>query len=343
MTSESALPASGTGRDGKDPARRFRGWRVTGTAWIAIAAFAGFYVPVGASAETGGAAPLPGRLLLLDGAVTGSRLIVVGERGYILVSSDDGANWKRAEVPVRVMLTAIHMHDAGTGWAVGHDAVILRTTDGGETWTKVHEAPEEELPLLDVWFRDRKRGIAIGAYGYALATEDGGETWTPHAISKDDFHLNALVPAPGRENGTERLYIAAEAGIIYRSDDGGETWREFPSPYAGSWFGGLALDENRVLLAGLRGHLFNSDDGGASWIEIPTGTQATLTGAVQHPSGVIVITGLEGSVLTSRDGGRTVSSRNLPTREGISTALPLPDGSTLLLGEFGIERLALGE
>ena len=337
------LPASLANRGREGSARGILGWRVAGAAWIAIAVVPGFFVPVGAGTEAGVAEPLPARLLLLDGAVAGSRLIVVGERGHILVSSDDGASWKLAEVPTRVMLTAIYMHDAETGWAVGHDAVILRTADGGETWTKVHEAPEEELPLLDVWFRDGQRGLAVGAYGYALATEDGGETWTSHAISEDDFHLNALVPAKDRENGFERLYIAAEAGVIYRSDDGGETWQELPSPYAGSWFGGLALDENQLLLAGLRGHLFRSEDGGASWAEVPTGTQATLTGAVRHPSGEIVITGLEGSVLTSRDGGRNVSSRNLPTREGISTTLPLPDGAALLIGEFGTARLPLGE
>ena len=337
------LPGTLASRNREDSACGLRGWRVAGAAWIAIAVLPGLLFSADAGAEAGADAPLPARLLLLDGAIAGSRLIVVGERGHILVSSDDGANWKQARVPTRVMLTAIYMHDAETGWAVGHDAVILRTIDGGETWTKVHEAPEEELPLLDVWFRDGQRGFAIGAYGYALATDDGGETWTPHVISEDDFHLNALVPASDRETGSERLYIAAEAGIIYRSDDGGETWRELSSPYAGSWFGGLALDENQVLLAGLRGHLFRSEDGGASWTEIPTGTQATLTGAVFHPSNVIVVTGLEGSVLTSRDGGRSVSSRNLQTREGISSSLPLPDGATLLIGEFGTARLALEE
>ena len=343
MISGSVLPASSASRGREDSACRFRGWRITGAVWVAIAVLPGLFISADAGAEAGADAPLPARLLLLDGAIAGSRIIVVGERGHILVSSDDGANWKRARVPTRVMLTAIYMHDAETGWAVGHDAVILRTADGGETWTKVHEAPEEELPLLDVWFRDGQRGLAVGAYGYALATGDGGETWTPHAISEDDFHLNALVPASDLETGSERLYIAAEAGVIYRSDDGGETWRELPSPYAGSWFGGLVLDENQVLLAGLRGHLFRSENGGDSWTEIPTGTQATLTGAIRLPSGVIVVTGLEGSVLTSRDDGRNVSSRNLQTREGISTSLPLSDGATLLIGEFGTVRLALGE
>ena len=318
--------------------------RRTSAAGCALMLTLGLLAPAGAPAENAVEAPLALESLLLDGAAVGERLVVVGERGHILVSADDGASWTQAEVPTRALLTAVHMHDERTGWAVGHDAVILRTGDGGETWTLVHQAPEEELPLLDVWFRDERTGFAVGAYGYFLATDDGGESWTSRAISEDDFHLNALVPVTERSPDPQRprpqrLYIAAEAGVAYRSDDDGATWRELPSPYAGSWFGGLAPDENRVLLAGLRGHLFRSGDGGDTWTEVATGTQATLTGAVRLPSGSIVITGLEGSVLTSDDDGRSVTAHRLPSREGISSALPLADGGVLLIGEFGVERL----
>ena len=51
-----------------------------------------------------------------------------------------------------------------------------------------------------------------------------------------DFHLNRIVGASG-----SRLYIAAEAGHLYRSDDAGRTWNELPSPYEGSFFGVLPL------------------------------------------------------------------------------------------------------
>ena len=307
---------------------------------LAVVGLLALLAPASADAEAAVPAPLAIESLLLDGAAAGDRLVVVGDRGHVLVSTDGGASWTQAEVPTRVLLTAVHMHDAQTGWAVGHDAVILRTGDGGATWSLVHQAPEEELPLLDVWFRDARTGFAVGAYGYFLATGDGGETWTPRTVSANDFHLNALVPVAGPASGppSQRLFIAAEAGVAYRSDDGGETWRELPSPYAGSWFGGLALDADQVLLAGLRGHLFRSADGGETWAEVATGTRATLTGAVRLPSGRIVVTGLEGSVLTSDDGGRSVSGRQLASRAGVSAALPLPDGGVLLVGEFGVRR-----
>ena len=303
--------------------------------WLPLAPVAG------ADAESRPAvmAPLAIDSLLLDGASADSRLVVVGERGHILVSTDDGESWAQSRVPVRALLTAVHMHDDRLGWAVGHDAAILRTGDGGATWELVHHAPEEERPLLDVWFRDSRAGFAVGAYGYFLATADGGDTWTARAISDDDFHLNALAPA-----GDGRLFIAAEAGAAYRSDDGGETWRALAPPYRGSWFDVLALDRNRVLLLGLRGRLLRSDDAGESWTPVATGTRATLTSAVRMPSERtgraerVRIVGLEGTVLASRNGGRDVTLERLASRQGISAALALSGGDMLLLGEFGVRR-----
>ena len=330
------LPVTASRRDGKASQDSTQGRRLAGAVWIAAAVWIGILGTTEAGAEFSVQAPLAAKSLLLDGTVAGSRHVAVGERGHVVVSADGGSDWVQARVPTRSLLTAVHMHDALTGWAVGHDATILRTSDGGDSWTVVHEAPEEELPLLDIWFRDRLNGIAVGAYSYAVATKDGGDTWFDLTISGDDYHLNALISAPGQDPASQHLYIAAESGVIYRSEDGGQTWQELPSPYAGSWFGGLALDEDQVLLTGLRGHLFRSEDRGNSWTRIHTGTQATLTDAVLLPSGTIVVTGLEGTVLTSHDGGRSVESSNLATRQGISTAVPLADGGVLLIGEFGV-------
>lgn len=292
------------------------------------------WLPAGAETASAVEAPLAIESLLLDAAVAGRRLVVVGERGHVLFSDDRGETWKQAQVPVRALLTAVHMRDSRTGFAVGHDAVILRTDDGAETWRIVRRAPEEDRPLFDIWFRDANAGFAIGAYGSFLSTEDGGRSWIPRAISEEDYHLNALVAA-----GPARLFIAAEAGVLYRSDDDGRSWRKLSSPYSGSWFGALALDENRLLLAGLRGHLFLTADGGGTWTRVPTGVSATLTGVARLRSGLILVTGLDGALLASRDGGRTASPIRSPTRRSISSALALGDGA-LLTGEFGVRRLA---
>jgi len=277
-------------------------------------------------------APLASRSLLLDAAAAAGRVVAVGERGHVLWSEDAGATWTQADVPTRAMLTGVVMLDDGLAWAVGHDETILRSRDSGSTWEQVHAAPENERPLLDVWFRDSENGFAIGAYGAFLVTGDGGATWAERPIGDDDFHLNHLAAAA---DGT--LYIAAEAGHLYRSEDQGSSWVALPSPYDGSFFGTLPLGERELLAFGLRGNLYRSADRGESWTPIPTGTEATLFAAADS-GGELYVVGLAGVILRSTDGGRSFELETHEDRLG-NVALLLRGDRILLFGEGGARPL----
>jgi photosystem II stability/assembly factor-like uncharacterized protein len=273
--------------------------------------------------------------LLLDVARSGERLLAVGERGHILVSSDAGRAWTQARVPTRALLTGVYMHDDRLAWAVGHDAVVLRTRDGGASWERVHHDPEAERPLLDVWFADAERGLATSAYGELLVTRDGGDSWQKRAIREgDDFHLNQIASAT---DGT--LYIAAEAGHLYRSDDGGETWLALPSPYEGSFFGLLPLAEGPVLAFGLRGRLFSSADRGMSWTRIETATEATLLCGLETGPGRFVVAGMEGTLVWGEGVNGPVRTEQRPDRNAIVALVPNPGLGLLLFGEGGVRRV----
>ena len=284
----------------------------------------------------GGAAlaPLVERSLFLDGAAIGDLMIVVGERGHILVSRDAGENWIQADVPTRVTLTGVHLQDPSRAWAVGHDATILRSSDGGLRWETVFAAPEQQRPLLDLWFENAEHGFAIGAYGLFLETRDGGDTWRPRRVIDDDRHLNHITGSP-----STGLYIAGEAGLLLRSDNGGTGWQALPSPYAGSLFGTLPLDEQRVYLFGLRGHLFASDDGGNSWRAVATGTQNLITGAIRVDAGGILFTAMGGTLLRGENAASGLRSFQRMDRLGISGALGAGQGALVVFGEFGVERI----
>lgn len=306
--------------------------------------------------------PLAETSLLLDGQAIGDKLIVVGERGHILISEDQGVSWQQQEVPTRATLTSVFFVDQTNGWAAGHDSIILRTHDGGRQWQEIYADPEDERPILDLWFRDLEHGYAVGAYGLFLTTENGGESWEsfdfdPATLIVDDadtdadwpeeqeekpwgidFHLNHMTATA---NG--RVFIAAEAGNLYRSDDGCRSWLSLPSPYAGSFYGTLPLTQRNLLAFGLRGNLFRSVDAGGSWIEINSGTQATLNDGIRLRDGRIVLAGLAGALLISSDEGESFVLHPQANRSGIAKVLQAGDGALILLGEHGVERLNLQE
>ena len=283
--------------------------------------------------ETSIISKLAPQRLLLDAATAGGLIVVVGERGHILSSRDDGRTWHQASVPTRATLTGVFLHDQHLGWAVGHDGVILRTRDGGDNWTLRYTQGEADRPLLDILFLDENRGIAVGAYGLFLSTTDSGNTWAEGIVSEDDWHLNHITRS---ENG--RLYIAAEGGNVFRSEDDGTTWISLPSPYTGSFFGTLPMENESLLLFGLRGHLFRSENAGNSWHKIQSGTLALLSGGLTMQDGTVVIVGLDGTILSSKDNGRHFDLEQLPNRNAISTVVCTSDNAMLLVGEAGVQR-----
>lgn len=306
------------------------------------------------------AARLAAHSLLIALGVAGNRLVAVGDRGIIVYSDDRGLSWTQAaSVPVQALLTGVCFFDARRGLAVGHDEAILATADAGEHWHLVHDAPEAQRPLLDVWCGAHGAAIAVGAYSSYLTSADGGASWSerafapsppprvsgathagaaaaPDAAAGGGYHLNRIA---GSAAG--RLYIAAEAGHLYRSDDAGTHWRELASPYAGSFFDVLPLGGEALLACGMRGNLYRSDDGGAGWRRLETGTVEMLDGAALLPGGAVAVVGLAGVVLVSRDGGASFRLEQQSDRSGLSAAAAVGPRSLAVVGEGGARVLTL--
>lgn len=297
--------------------------------------------------------------LLTDVWVVGNKIAVVGERGHILTSTDEGRTWVQGKVPVQALLTGVQFANEQEGWAIGHEAVILHTSDGGANWEvqyanpykkfsedELNELSEEEFnmlprygsPLLDLWFRNEKEGFVVGAYGVLLHTRDGGanwEDWSGRLDNPDNWHLNAVGSVDGNT-----IYIAGERGILFRSQDGGESWETLESPYEGSWFGMITGPQpEQVMVFGLSGHLFVSSDAGDSWEEIENPAESSLMAGVRLDPKNIVLVGNSGTILTSRDGGKTYTAQTTKERQAIVGIGKTSSGKLLMVGQGGV-RLA---
>ncbi len=273
--------------------------------------------------------------LLTAVARAGERLVAVGAWGHVVLSDDGGRSWRQAaSVPTRRTLTSVHFANAREGWVVGHDALVLHSADGGETWEVQHRNPEADAPLLSVWFEDAQHGIAVGGFGLLLETRDGGRSWQERRVGAEgeEPHLNHLFAAP---DGT--LLIAAEFGAAFRSRDRGASWQALRLPYEGSLWWGLALDEPPALLMfGMRGHVFRSEDMGDTWEPVETDTDRSLQGAAHFSDGRVVAVGHGGVVLTSADGGHSFRSSVQPDRSGLAAVAEGAGGAVLLFGEKGV-------
>ncbi len=284
-------------------------------------------------------APLAAQHLMLGVARAGSQFVAVGAHGDILRSSGAGGPWTQSPSPVRELLTAVAFTDPDHGWAVGHDATILATVDGGRSWAVQHFDPKFQAPLLNLYFSDARHGFALGAFGLLLQTADGGTNWhevAADSIRSDQLNFYALVKL-----GDGTLLMAGEQGLVGASRDGGETWARLPSPWNGTFFGALPVGEHGALIYGLRGRAFITDDVGAGvWRPIKTDTTASFYGATRLADGRFVLVGAAGTILIVTADGAGVTPLAGPSSQDYS-AVAVDGRKLLLVGLHGIQHVVL--
>ena len=310
--------------------------------------------------------------LLLGVVRAGKRIVAVGEYGNIVLSDDDGKTWRQAnKVPTTLTLTSLHFVSDKEGWAVGHDSIVIHTTDGGENWTKQFGGGKAntDAALLSVFFKDAQNGMAVGAFNYTIETKDGGKTWAERkslmpsrappkkiVIAEEDAIDSVVSVAPTAENdpfattGTDEnhlntifggadantIFVAAEGGAVYRSGDAGATWKKIYTGYIGSFWGGLTAKDGSVYVTGMRGNVWRSTDQGNTFKKVDTsGADQSVAGGAQLKDGRLVFVGLGGQVLYSADGQKyTLTYR--ADRKGLSAVIEDTD-KLYVFGEAGVQ------
>lgn len=310
-----------------------------------LALAAAFAVSFSASAETD-ISPKPAKpypkasaSLLLDIEDTAAGYIAVGERGHIL-SSTDANTWTQMPSPVNSMLTAVTFADELNGWAVGHDASIVHSNDGGKTWTLQHFEPSMG-PLLNVYFDSAQHGFALGSFGVFLETKDGGKNWAPAdapTVTDAAVHLYSMIKL-----GSGRLLIVGEMGFIAVSDDG-NSWTQLDSPYDGSFYSAAPYGDKGAVLVGMRGNVhYTADLDSNQWTKYETNSVLSLTSVIAiKPSNFLITTlnrgllhvDLNGSIVDLPNGSETGKSFT-----GSFNDIVTVDGELLIASDEGVLRL----
>lgn len=125
--------------------------------------------------------------------------------------------------------------DENVVWVSGSKGQVARTTNGGQTWKWITVKGYEKKELRDIEAFDSLTAIAMVIDNPAtiLKTTDGGETWkTVFYKEGEGMFLDAMdfvnelkgicIGDPITIDGKKYFYI------IW-TNDGGETWKEFPA------------------------------------------------------------------------------------------------------------------
>lgn len=301
--------------------------------------------------------PLAQSSLILDIASLNESAIAVGERGHILIKKK---LWQQVKSPVHSQLTKVYFIDDRLGWAVGHDATILHTQDGGLTWAVQLQSFELEKPFFDVFFFDDSHGVAVGAYGMFYRTQNGGETWHEEfhqellfeedveyleqlKVEDHELYLSeraALLPHFNRfyPLSDGRFLLVGELGLVAFSDDLGRTFQQTNFSYEGSIFNVIEYAQ-QVYVMGLRGNVFKTNASLHDWQSVKMPIESTLNGAIVE-KGNLFLVGNAGAVVKISP-SQTVELVVQKQGENIVAINKGPLGQIWLAGTKGLSSIEL--
>jgi len=213
-------------------------------------------------------------------------------QGYLLHSGDGGTSWAPL-LAVQRPLHDVGFRGASLGLAVGDGGLILRTTDGGQSWSEVEGNTASDLRTVALG----DGGFAVAAgFGVALRSLDGGATWNPADAGDVQFLGSAA-------SGTNRAWLVGEGGVVRATTDGGSSWETQPGGTTQDLRGAFFLSASRGWIAGAGGTLLSTEDGGATWIPRGGGIGASLNSLHFVSPSTGWVAGSGGAILRTEDAG----------------------------------------
>ena len=235
-------------------------------------------------------------------------------------------NLSSSEAPYR--FKAIHFLDEQRGWAVGSQSLV-RTTNGGLTWQAFDGGNTyTDASFQDVHFVNETDGWAVGlsiggSRNLMARTDDGGVTWT------------RVEDIPGSEAYTSVFFLDEQTGwihgregVIWKTENGGDTWSEKNSGTSEGFKAAVFVDENRGWAVGRAGMIRRTEDGGETWDSQDSGVSRTLYDIAVLDEDTAWAVGYYGTIVTTIDGGQTWTSRDSGVTESLR-AVAFSDSETI--------------
>ena len=237
--------------------------------------------------------------------------LAVGYSGIIYTTEDNGSSWyqilsgKNSLYYAGDWITSVFMFNENIGWAAGYRKgiwyypIILKTTNGGNTWiTNSEFGSSFSKDVANIFFLNENIGWVTFYDRSTYKTTNGGATWVNSSLTAN-----------------EKFFLTEDAGWaayeplgIYKSTNSGATWTQKSSISSRSIF---FTDITNGWAVGYSGKILKSTDEGENWITKTSGTTSTLNSVHFFNSNIGMCVGKSGTALVSSDGGENWMSQNV--------------------------------
>lgn len=191
-------------------------------------------------------------------------------------------SWRMVDPSVTSHFRGLAAVSRTVAWLGGYTGTVLRTVDGGRTWSDVSPAGAETLQFRDISASDANHAVAMaageGTDSRLYSTSDGGRSWTLAYENTDPAAFFDCMSFYDRRHGLVLSDPVDGRFRILATRDGGRSWTVLPNagmPAAADGEFGFAASGECLTTFGhdawfgsggsAESHIFHSRDGGLTW------------------------------------------------------------------------------
>lgn len=157
---------------------------------------------------------------------------IAGHNGTLMNTTNGGVKWNQVIQDRKGEIPDIFVRNVNDLWSIEFQypvddtswfgSNILHTTNGGQTWSIQRF---DSTIFRSIVFLDSLTGFMGGSYGTIVKTINGGKTW--YKVSDSSGHKFPIykIKFYSKSYGYAVGGQLEIAGVIWRTTDGGETWR----------------------------------------------------------------------------------------------------------------------
>jgi photosystem II stability/assembly factor-like uncharacterized protein len=236
---------------------------------------------------------------------------IAGNEGKIF-KTIDGINWNELTSNTNENLNAIYFVDTDTGYAFGDATTILKTTNGGASWTNSNLI--YNLSITDGAFPTPDFGLCTTSDGVLIRSSDFGNTWQYYAfpssnafysiffasdsigyITGFEYDLGFILKTTDRGNSFQPLYpetfaninsayfinpeygyIVGDGGFISKTLDGGLNWTTEYNESFKNLYSVFFTDSLNGYAVGADSTILKTTNGGDTWLLKGSGFSSQL-------------------------------------------------------------------
>ncbi|MEX2475737.1 YCF48-related protein [Marinobacter sp.] len=196
-------------------------------------------------------------------------------------------------------LMDVWFEDENHGFVVGAYGMILRTTDGGESWEDASAQIDNAQNFHLNGITDITGGalVVVGEGGQIHVSTDGGDTWE----RRESPYSGSLfgVIGTGQVNG---ILAFGLRGNMMMSTDLGQSWKTVTNEAGATVMNGMVADDGRITLVGNSGVVLMSTNGGESFRPYFRNDREGVMGAVPVSGTNLLLVGEGGVKFTDARG-----------------------------------------